>query len=111
MKFSSVLLFSMLQSFYLKLIGRLQELDKVLVLDLHLPAVDEPHQGPQGADVHTLQNQERVLVGVEEEDVLEEGAAGAQNHLVTFNLATIRTRESDVGEVLVVVEISKRFHA
>ena len=111
MKFSSVLLFSMLQSFYLKLIGRLQELDKVLVLDLHLPAVDELHQRPQGADVNTLQHQERVLVGVEEQDVLEEGAARAQNHLVTFHLAAIRTRERDVGEVFVVVEISERFHA
>ena len=50
-------------------------------------------------------------MGVEEQDVLEEGAARAQDHLVTFNLATIRTRERDVGEVLVIVEISERFHA
>ena len=111
MKFSSVLLFSLLQSFYLKLIGRRQKLDKVLILDLDLPAVDELHQGPQGADVDTLQHQERVLVGVEQEEVLEEGAARAQDHLVTLNLATIGTRERDVGEVFVVVEISKRFHA
>ena len=111
MKFFSFLLFSLLQSFYLKLIGHRQEFDKVLVLDLYLPAVDELHQGPQGADVDTLQHQERVLVGVEQEDVLEEGAARAQDHLVTFNLAAIGTRERDVGEVFVVVEISKRFHA
>ena len=50
-------------------------------------------------------------MGVEEEDVFEEGAARAQDHLVTLNLATIGTRERDVGEVFVVVEISKRFHA
>ena len=50
-------------------------------------------------------------MGVEEQDVLEEGAAGAQDHLVTFNLAAIRTRERDVGEVFVVVEISESFHA
>ena len=111
MKFFSVLFFSLLQSFYLKLIGRLQELNEVLVLDLHLPAVDELHQGPQVVDVNTLQHQERVLVGVEEQDVLEEGAARAQDHLVTFNLAAIGTRERDVGEVFVVVEISESFHA
>ena len=50
-------------------------------------------------------------MGVEEQDVLEEGAARAQDHLVTFYLAAIRTRERDVGEVFVVVEISERFHA
>ena len=100
---------SLLQTFYLQLIRRLQELDKAFILDLHLATVDELQQRPQVTDVDAFQEEERMLVGVEEEDVLEERADGAQDHLVTLDLAAISTGQGDISEVLIGVKIPKSF--
>ena len=48
-----------------------------------------------------------MLVGVEEEDVLEERADGAQDHLVALDLAAISTGQGDISEVLIGVKIPK----
>ena len=48
---------------------------------------------------------------VQEEDVLEKRAAGAQNYLMTLDLATISTGQGDISEVFIGVKIPKSFGA
>ena len=48
-------------------------------------------------------------MGVQEEDVLEERAAGAQDDLMTLDLATISTGQGDISEVFIRVKIPKSF--
>lgn len=46
---------------------------------------------------------------IQEEDVLEEKAAGAQDDLMSFDLATISTSQGDISEVFIRVKIPKSF--
>ena len=48
---------------------------------------------------------------IEEEDVLEEGAARTQDHLVTLDLVAISTGQGDISEVFIGVQIPKSFCA
>ena len=50
-----------------------------------------------------------MLVGVLDQDLLEELAAGAQDHFVNFHLFSIVTGQSDIREVFVALEALKRF--
>ena len=46
---------------------------------------------------------------VQEEDVLEEGADGAQDDLMPLDLAAVSTGQGDISEVLIFVKIPKSF--
>ena len=48
-------------------------------------------------------------MGIQEEDVLEEKAAGAQDDLMTLDLAAISTSQGDISEVFILVKIPKSF--
>ena len=52
---------------------------------------------------HPFEINERVLVRVQFEDLIEEGAAGAENHLVTLDLFLILAGQRHVTELQTVV--------
>ena len=52
---------------------------------------------------HSFEVDERVLVRVLLEDLIEEGTAGTDDHLVTFDLLVIFTGQGHVAELRAVV--------
>ena len=72
--------------------------------DIDLSVVHEVEHGLQVSELHPLEVEERVLVGVLLEDGPEEGGAGGQYQLVCLDLPGTTT-EGAVKEILLLSDI------
>ena len=94
------------ESFHLELLSDGEEGVELVLGDGDLPEVHEAQDGLEVAELHTLQVEEGVLVGVPAKDVPEEGGTGGENDFVCLHLGII-TGKSDIKEVFLLAEFSE----
>lgn len=79
--------------------GDFQQRPDLLLADVDLPFVHELHDSLQFGPFDVLQNDNRVLAGVVEEQTLEIWTARRQNHFVGFDAVSV-AGQRDVDEAL-----------
>ena len=90
------------QDHYLELFSGCQKALKLLLRYLGLPEIHEPEYELQRLILDPLEVDQRMLMGIIDQDLLEERAAGTEDHLVRLDLLVIIAGQSYVTEVILV---------
>ena len=95
------------QVLHLELLGQSQEGVELVWTDGHLAGVDELEEFLQERESHPGEVDERVGVGITEEDGPQFGTGGCQHHLVSPDLLVL-TGQTDVTELRLLLDTSSQ---